>query len=67
MQSVVFLMKRLNLYCDVTGPAAKFSETPTVLNYPPPLLGEHTDSVLEELVGYSRTELQQLRSDGVIQ
>ena len=54
-------------YFDFLGAAAKFSETPTVLNYPPPLLGEHTDLVLGELVGYSGSRLQQLRKDGVIQ
>ena len=44
----------------------KFSETPCQLRYPPPLLGEHTEEVLKELLGYSDEEIQRLREKGVI-
>ena len=45
----------------------KFSETPTVLQHSPPLLGEHTDMVLKDLVGLDDTRLKNLREDRVIQ
>jgi formyl-CoA transferase/CoA:oxalate CoA-transferase len=41
------------------------SETPGSMRLPPPLLGEHTDTVLLEL-GYSADEIAQLRETGAI-
>jgi crotonobetainyl-CoA:carnitine CoA-transferase CaiB-like acyl-CoA transferase len=32
----------------------------------PPRLGEHTDAVLGELLGYSAAQCAQLRADGVL-
>lgn len=32
----------------------------------PPLLGEHSDEVLSNLLGYSEEQISQLRADGVI-
>jgi formyl-CoA transferase len=49
----------------LTGPAAKFSRTPTRIRTGPPALGEHTDAILEEL-GVPEDERAQLRADGVI-
>jgi formyl-CoA transferase len=49
----------------LTGPAAKFSRTPTRIRTGPPALGEHTDAILDEL-GISEGERAQLRSDGTI-
>ena len=49
----------------LTGPAAKFSRTPTRIRTGPPALGEHTDAILEEL-GVAEEERALLRSDGVI-
>ncbi len=43
----------------------KLRGTPPQVNRAPPLLGEHTDAVLSELLGYSKTQLTQLRVDGV--
>jgi len=34
---------------------------------PPPLLGEHTDKVLSELLGYDSTRIETLRKQGTIQ
>jgi crotonobetainyl-CoA:carnitine CoA-transferase CaiB-like acyl-CoA transferase len=43
----------------------KLSATPAQVRRPPPLLGEHTDDVLEEL-GIDAAERARLRADGVI-
>jgi crotonobetainyl-CoA:carnitine CoA-transferase CaiB-like acyl-CoA transferase len=32
----------------------------------PPLLGQHTNEVLGELLGYSSEKIQQLRKDAII-
>ena len=37
-----------------------------VLVQPPPLLGEHSEEVLAELLGMSRKEIQSLRDEGVV-
>jgi crotonobetainyl-CoA:carnitine CoA-transferase CaiB-like acyl-CoA transferase len=44
----------------------KFSETPAKAHRPPPLLGEHTDEVLLELLDYSPEEVQELHTRGVV-
>ena len=49
----------------VTGFPWRLSETPAEVRLPPPLLGEHTDSVLREL-GYSDAELAQLHEEGAV-
>lgn len=48
------------------GPVAKFSKTPATLRRPPPLLGEHTESILQNELGYTSTEIARLRTEGVI-
>ena len=49
----------------VTGIPVKLSETPGAIYAPPPLLGQHTDEVLEEF-GVSVEERGRLREAGVI-
>ncbi len=44
----------------------RFSATPIEYTHAPPLLGQHTDEVLAELLGLERTEIGRLRADGVI-
>ncbi|MBV8915486.1 MAG: CoA transferase [Acetobacteraceae bacterium] len=44
----------------------RLSETPADYRLPPPLLGEHTDQVLGERLGFSAERLAQLRGAGVI-
>ena len=44
----------------------RFSETPIEYHAPPPLLGEHTDDVLGELLGLDAGEIARLREGGVI-
>lgn len=51
----------------VEGPVHHLVATPPVLNRPAPLLGEHTDELLIELLDLSPAELRRLRSEGVLQ
>jgi crotonobetainyl-CoA:carnitine CoA-transferase CaiB-like acyl-CoA transferase len=44
----------------------KFSDTPAEAHRPPPLLGEHTDEILEELLDYSPAKVADLHNRGVI-
>ncbi|MBP7453507.1 MAG: CoA transferase, partial [Ottowia sp.] len=44
----------------------KLSQTPVRTDLPPPLLGQHTDDVLSELLGHDAAHLAQLRAQGII-
>ena len=44
----------------------RLSETPPDYRLPPPVLGQHTDEVLGERLGFSAQRLAELRSAGVI-
>jgi crotonobetainyl-CoA:carnitine CoA-transferase CaiB-like acyl-CoA transferase len=44
----------------------KLSATPVCNEVAPPLLGQHTNEVLGELLGYSSEKIQQLRKDAII-
>ena len=44
----------------------KLSETPITLDKPPPLLGEHTQQVLTEVLGLSVEQQEKLRALGVV-
>jgi formyl-CoA transferase len=50
---------------DVPGNAVRLSGSPTSYR-PAPLLGEHTASVFEELLGLSAEHVARLRADGVV-
>ena len=50
----------------LVGTPMKFSETPAGAVHPPPLLGEHTAQVLEELLGIEGNSIDLLRNDGII-
>lgn len=50
----------------ITGSALHLSETPGEVYAPAPLLGQHTEEVLREVLGYSQEEIDQLRKDRVI-
>jgi crotonobetainyl-CoA:carnitine CoA-transferase CaiB-like acyl-CoA transferase len=50
----------------VPGFPYKFSETPAEVRLPPPLLGQHTEEVLIEVLGYSATEVAGFRKEGVL-
>jgi crotonobetainyl-CoA:carnitine CoA-transferase CaiB-like acyl-CoA transferase len=50
----------------LVGIPIKCSETPGRVRLPPPLLGEHTDEVLSDLLGYQPEQLEALRRQGAI-
>jgi formyl-CoA transferase len=50
----------------MTGFPYQLSQTPVEVRRPPPLLGEHTDTVLADLLGYSTSELGGLSERGIV-
>ncbi|MEA1976742.1 MAG: CoA transferase, partial [Chloroflexota bacterium] len=50
----------------LTGFPYKFTQTPAELRHPPPLLGEHTEEVLTEMLGYSVEQVAQFQERGAI-
>jgi formyl-CoA transferase len=42
------------------------SATPAVASLPPPMLGQHTDEVLREVLGHSAERIAELRKKGVL-
>lgn len=46
--------------------APKLAETPGAVRWPGPDLGEHTDGVLQDVLGFSETEVADLRGRGVL-
>lgn len=50
----------------LVGTPMKFSQTPAGALQPPPLLGEHTTQVLEQLLGVDADTITSLRETGVI-
>ncbi len=51
---------------DLIGNPIKMSGTPVNYRLPPPTLGEHTDMILEEVLGLDEAGRQALRDDGII-
>lgn len=56
----------LNNEVDLIANPVKFSETPVSYRYPPPSLGEHCQSILEDELGLSDNEIQRLKEKSVI-
>jgi formyl-CoA transferase len=50
----------------LAGSPMKFSRTPVRMQRPPPMLGEHTEEVLCEYLGYSAADVVRLRREGVV-
>jgi CoA:oxalate CoA-transferase len=50
----------------VAGVPVKMSRTPGSVDAPAPILGEHTDETLQELLGYTVVKIEALRHKGVI-
>lgn len=56
-------------YCGpmkLLSPPVKFSEAKPSVRSAPPTLGQHTDEVLTEMLGMSASDVEALRSDGVV-
>lgn len=51
---------------DVVASPLRLSRNPVRYELPPPQLGEHTDEVLQQLLGLDAAQLAQLRARGVI-
>ncbi|XP_055848443.1 succinate--hydroxymethylglutarate CoA-transferase [Episyrphus balteatus] len=51
----------------VVGPPVKFSEAANDARTAPPCLGQHTDEVLSDVLKYSKTDIEKLRRDRIIQ
>ena len=49
------------------GPAYRFEKTPTELRFASPRLGEHTDQVLTEILGFTAEDLAGFRDRGLLQ
>ena len=50
----------------LVGSPMKLSETPVQYRIPPPLLGEHTEEVLRDILGYGQAQISRLREKKVI-
>ncbi|MCY3824777.1 MAG: CoA transferase [Nitrospinae bacterium] len=50
----------------VTGVPIKLSETPGAVRTPPPTLGQHTEEVLESVLGMDEAQRNALRDEGVV-
>jgi crotonobetainyl-CoA:carnitine CoA-transferase CaiB-like acyl-CoA transferase len=51
----------------LVGSPIRLSETPVAYSLPPPLLGEHTLTVLEQVLGFDRAEISALARKGIIE
>jgi len=50
----------------LVGIPVKYSETPGAVRMPPPLLGEHTDEILHDVLGYGPERIGELRAQEAI-
>lgn len=50
----------------VAAPPFLLRETPPVVERPAPLLGQHTEQVLTEILGYSAEQVEELTREGVL-
>ena len=50
----------------IPGVPIKFSETPSEIEAPAPVLGEHTEKILTSYLGFSAAEFEELKKDGAV-
>jgi len=50
----------------LVGSPHKIPTAPPSFRYPPPLLGQHTEEILHELLGYEQETINALRKNGVV-
>jgi crotonobetainyl-CoA:carnitine CoA-transferase CaiB-like acyl-CoA transferase len=51
----------------LTGVPMKYEATPGRVRLPPPLLGEHTEAILDAVLGYPADRIAELREAGVVE
>lgn len=64
--AIVTMNHPLNPSLKVVGNPSKFSETPVKYDVPPPMLGQHTNEVLSQVLKLSQTQIDDLRSKGIV-
>lgn len=52
---------------EYNGPAYRFEKTPSELRFAAPRLGEHTDHVMTEILGFGDEEIEGFRAAGLLQ
>lgn len=50
----------------LTGIPVKLSDTPGSIKLPPPVLGQHNEEILSEMLGYDKHEIEKLLEEGVL-
>lgn len=51
----------------MVGPPVEYSDAETNITKPPPMLGEHTDEILKEILGYNQATIDDLKMQHIIQ
>lgn len=51
---------------NLIGSPIKLSETPATYRHPPPILGQHTDEILQHILGMTEEQTKTLRESGII-
>ena len=51
--------------CETVGSSIRLSETPGEIYSPAPLLGEHSEEVFRDILGYTQQQVDSLRNQGV--
>ena len=51
---------------ELVNTPVKYSETQPTIRTPPPMLGQHSDEVLQDLLGMKDEEIARLREEGIV-
>lgn len=51
----------------VVGPPVKFSDSNNAVRSPPPTLGQHTEEILQNMLGYNKEEIVHLKKFKIVQ
>lgn len=50
----------------LVSPPVKFSDVGPSVRSPPPVLGQHTAEILEQVLGMQKEEIQSLKKEGAV-